>query len=73
MRCKRGDGDVLAVAGGVVEQDAHTHPAVGGLEQFLHQHPRADAVMHDVVLQIETTLGVADQFGAGGEGFGAVR
>ena len=72
MRRQRGDDPVQAIAGGVVEQNAHAHATVGRLEQFLHQHPRADAVMNDVVLQIEAALGVADQLGAGGEGFGAV-
>ena len=72
MRSQRGDDLVEAIAGGVVEQDAHAHATVGSLEQFLHQHPRADAVMDDVVLQVEAALGVADQLGAGGEGFGAV-
>ncbi len=57
MRRQRGDDLVQAIAGGVVEQDAHAHAAVGGLEQFLHQHPRADAVVDDVVLQIEAGLG----------------
>ncbi|MNG02675.1 hypothetical protein D3C84_857150 [compost metagenome] len=72
MRREGGDGAVLVVAGGVVEQNTHAHAAVGGLEQFVHQHPCADAVMHDVVLQIEAALCVSNQFGAGGKGFGAV-
>ncbi|MNF92902.1 hypothetical protein D3C84_755610 [compost metagenome] len=72
MRREGGDGAIQAIAGGVVEQDPHTHATVGGLEQFLHQHSRTDAVMHDVVLQIEAALGVADQFGTGGKRLGAV-
>ncbi|MNP63801.1 hypothetical protein D3C76_1592420 [compost metagenome] len=52
MRRQGGDGDVLAVAGGVVEENAYTHAAVSSLEHFFHQHSRTDAVMHDVVLQI---------------------
>ncbi len=67
-----GDDLVEAVAGGVVQQDAHTHATVGGLEQFIHQHARADAVVDDVVLQVEAGLGVPDQLGAGHEGFAAV-
>ncbi|MNE98639.1 hypothetical protein D3C80_1971840 [compost metagenome] len=72
MRRQRGDDLVQTVAGGVVEQNAHAHAAIGSLEQFLHQHSRADAVMDDVVLQIKAGLGVADQFGAGGERLAAV-
>ena len=34
MRRQRGDGPVQAIAGGVVEQNAYAHAAVGGLEQF---------------------------------------
>ncbi|MCY1444585.1 hypothetical protein D9M71_610650 [compost metagenome] len=52
MCCEGGDGDVLAVAGGVVEENAYTHAAVSSLEHFFHQQSRTDAVMHDVVLQI---------------------
>lgn len=72
MGGKGRDDLVEPVAGGVIQQDAHTHAAVGGLEQFINQHARADAVMHDVVLQVEAGLGVADQLGAGHEGFAAV-
>ncbi|MNV25039.1 hypothetical protein D3C71_1161220 [compost metagenome] len=72
MRREGGDGAVQTVAGGVVEQNAYAHATVGGLEDFFHQHSRADAVVHDVVLQIEAGLGVANQLGAGREGFGAV-
>ncbi|MNO56806.1 hypothetical protein D3C76_473280 [compost metagenome] len=72
MRRQRGDGLVQAIAGGVIEQDAHPYAAVRGLEQFRNQHPRADAVMHDVVLQVEAALRVANQLGAGGERLGAV-
>ena len=67
-----GDDLVEAIAGGVVQQNAYAHPAVGGLEQFVHKHACADAVVHDVVLQVEAGLGVADQLGAGHEGFTAV-
>ncbi|MNV85460.1 hypothetical protein D3C71_1794240 [compost metagenome] len=73
MRGEGRDDPVQAVAGGVVEQDPHPHTPVGGLEQLRDQHARADAVVHDVVLQVEAALGVTDQFGAGGEGLGAVR
>ncbi|MNT74641.1 hypothetical protein D3C72_2134770 [compost metagenome] len=73
MRGEGRDDLVQAVAGGVVEQHPHPHTPVGGFEQLLNQHARADAVVHDVVLQVEAALGVTDQFGAGGEGLGAVR
>ena len=72
--CRQGGDDLVeAVAGGVVEQDAHAHATVGSLEHFLHQHPRADAVVDDVVLQIEADLGMANQLGPGGKGLTAVR
>ena len=67
MRRQGRDDLVEAVAGGVVEQDAHAHTTVGRLEHFLHQHPRADAVVDDVVLQIEADLGMANQFGPRGK------
>ena len=63
---------VQAVAGGVVEQNAYTHAAVGGTQQFVHQGAGAEAVVHDVVLQVDAGLGVADQFGAGAKCFVAV-
>ncbi|MNF95696.1 hypothetical protein D3C84_784610 [compost metagenome] len=67
------DDLIEAIAGGVVQQDAHAHAPVGGLEQFVHQHPCADAVVDDVVLQIQAALGVANQLGPGDERVGAVR
>ena len=67
-----GDDLVQAVAGGVVQQDTHPHAAIGGLEQFVHQHPCADAVVDDVVLQVEAALRAANQFGPGDERLGAV-
>ncbi len=67
-----GDGLVEAVAGGVVQQDADAHATVSRFEQFIHQHAGADAVVHDVVLQVEAALGITDQFGAGHEGFAAI-
>ena len=67
-----GDDLIEAVAGGVVQQDTHTHATVGGLEQFIHEQAGADAVVDDVVLQVEAGLGVADQFGAGHERLAAV-
>ncbi|MNC15862.1 hypothetical protein D3C75_636950 [compost metagenome] len=73
VRGEGGNDAVQAIAGRVIKQYPHPHAPVGGLEQFLDQHARADAVVHDVVLQIEAALGVADQFGAGGEGLGTVR
>ena len=69
---QRGDLAVAAVAGGVVEQEADAHAAVGGLQQLHGEQPRAEAVVGDVVLQVEAALGVADQFGADGEGLVAV-
>ena len=72
MRRHRGDDEVQAVAGGVVDQDAHAHATVSGLEQFIRQHSCTDAVVNDVVLQIEAALRIADQLGARGKGFGAV-
>ncbi|MNF99719.1 hypothetical protein D3C84_826310 [compost metagenome] len=73
MGCQGRNGAVLAVAGRVVEQNAKAYAAVGSLEHFIHQHACADAVMHDVVLQVDAALSVADQFGPRGEGFSAVR
>ncbi len=64
--------DVQAVAGGVVEQNAHAHATVGGAQQFMHQGAGAEAIVDDVVLQIDARLGVADQFGAGAERLVAV-
>ena len=55
----------LAIAGGVVQQDPHAHATVGGLEHLVHQHPGADAVVNDVVLQVEAALRVANQLGPG--------
>ncbi|MNR23853.1 hypothetical protein D3C85_1409010 [compost metagenome] len=63
---------VEAVTGGVIEQDAHPYAAVGGLQQFMHQGAGAQAVVDDVILQVDARPGVADQFGAGAEGFVAV-
>ncbi|MNI28993.1 hypothetical protein D3C73_827980 [compost metagenome] len=69
---QRGDDPVQAIAGGVVEQNPDSYATVGCLEQFVHQHARADAVVDDVVLQIDAALGVADQLGPGHEGLAAV-
>jgi hypothetical protein len=66
------NGVVQAVAGGVVQQNAHSHAAVCGLEQLIDQGARAQAVVNDVVLQIQAGFGVANQFGAGLEGIAAV-
>ena len=68
-----GNGLDLAIAGEVVKQDAHPHATVSGLEQFADQQSGADAVLHDVVLQVEAALRVADQLGTGGKGLAAVR
>ncbi|SCZ40492.1 hypothetical protein SAMN03159306_01290 [Pseudomonas sp. NFACC48-1] len=73
MSGEGGDDLILAIAGGVVQQYPYAHAPVGGLEQFIYQHPRADAVMDDVVLQIQAALGVANQLGPGNERVGAVR
>ncbi|MCY1445143.1 hypothetical protein D9M71_616480 [compost metagenome] len=73
MRRQRGDGLVQAIAGGVIEQNPHADSAVGGVEQLAHQDPRTDAVMDDVILQVEAALGIANQLGAGGESLGTVR
>ena len=63
---------VEAVAGGVVEQHAHAHAAVGGAQQLVDQGSSAQAIMDDVVLQVDARLGVADQLGAGAKGLVAV-
>ncbi|MNH22795.1 hypothetical protein D3C79_826660 [compost metagenome] len=63
---------VQAVAGGVVQQDAHAYASVGGAQQFMDQGPGAQAVVDDVVLQVDAGLRVADQLGAGTEGLVAV-
>ena len=62
---------VQPIAGSVIQQDAHAHPAIRGLEQFVDQHARTEPVMDDVVLQIEAGLRVADQLGAGPKRFTA--
>ncbi|MNC42048.1 hypothetical protein D3C75_908470 [compost metagenome] len=72
MGIKGAHDGVQAVAGGVVEQDAHAHATVGGAQQFMHQGAGAQAVVDDVVLQVDARLGVADQFGTGAERLVAV-
>ncbi len=68
-----GDGLIQTVAGGVVQQDAHTNATVSRLEQFVDQGARTQAVVDDVILQIKAAFGVADQFGASLERVTAVR
>lgn len=58
---------VQAIAGGVVQQDAHAHATVGGAQQLMHQGAGAEAVVDNVVLQVDARLGVADQLGTGAE------
>ncbi len=72
VRSECGDDFIQPVAGGVVQQNAHANAAIGGFEQFVNQCPRAQAVVNDVVLQVQAGFGVANQLGAGHEGFGAV-
>jgi hypothetical protein len=57
---ERGDELVDAVAGGVVQQDAHAYATVCGLEQLFDQQAGAEAVLNDVVLQIEAGLCIAN-------------
>ncbi|MNT01877.1 hypothetical protein D3C72_1363620 [compost metagenome] len=66
------DDFYLAVAGSVIEQDADTYAAIGCQQHFTHQCPGAETVMHDVVLQIDAFLRIADQLGARPERFTAV-
>ncbi|RMN75914.1 hypothetical protein ALQ52_04421 [Pseudomonas cannabina pv. alisalensis] len=73
MRRQRGNRLVQPVAGGVVQQDAHANATVSRLEQLIDQRACAQAVVDDVVLQVEAAFGVADQFGARLECITAVR
>src|SRR5690606_7979484 len=70
---EQGDLVVLAVAGGVVQQQAYAHAAVCRTQQFVDQGAGAEAVVDDVVLQVEAAAGGADQLGACGEGLVAGR
>jgi len=72
MRGQRRDNLLQSIAGGVIQQNPHTNAAVGGAEQFAYQYPRTNAVMDDVVLQVEAALGVANQLGAGVESLGTI-
>ncbi len=73
VRGQSADAVVLAMAGGVIQQQPHAHAAVGGLQHFVDQRTCGEAVMDDVVLDIEADLRRADHLGACGEGFGALR
>ena len=72
VRRERRDPVVMSVAGGVVQQQAHAYAAIGGLQQFVDQRPRGQAVMDDVVLHVQAELGRADHLAAGGERLGAL-
>ena len=72
VRGEGGDDFIQAVAGGVVQQDADAYAAICGLQQLIDQRPRAEAVVNDVVLEVQAGLGIADQFGPRHEGFSAV-
>src|ERR1700712_2341436 len=72
MRRQRCNDFIQTVPGGVVQQDSPPHAPVGGFEQFIDQRPSAQAVMDDVVLQVQAALGVTDQFGPSHESLGAV-
>ncbi|MNN79763.1 hypothetical protein D3C81_1964350 [compost metagenome] len=73
MRSERRDNALQVIAGGVIEQNPHADSAVGGVEEFAYQYPRTDAVVDDVVLQVEAGLCVANQLCAGGESLGTIR
>ncbi|MNV53323.1 hypothetical protein D3C71_1454670 [compost metagenome] len=66
------DDFFLAVAGSVIEQDAYPYAAICCQQHFMHQRPSAETVMHDVVLQIDGFLRIADQLRARPECFTAV-
>ncbi|MNN06163.1 hypothetical protein D3C81_1189450 [compost metagenome] len=71
----RGEGGHLvvdAVAGGVIEQDANPHTAVGSLQQLVDQGAGTETVVDDVVLQVDARLGVANQLGPRAKRFIAV-
>ena len=70
---EQGDLVVAAVAAGVVQQQAHAHAPVGGAQHLVDQRAGAEAVMHDVVLQVEAAARRAHQLGTGGEGLVAGR
>lgn len=40
--------------------------------QFAHQYPSTDAVVNDVVLQVDAALSIANQLGACGESLGTI-
>ncbi len=72
VRGQSGDELVVTVAGGVIQEYAHAHAAVSCLDQLFDQQAGAQAVLDDVVLQVEAGLGVADQLGASPKGLATV-
>ncbi|MNP09983.1 hypothetical protein D3C76_1021130 [compost metagenome] len=72
MRRQCRDNSLQVIAGGVIEQDPDADATVGGDEQLAHQYPSTDAVVDDVVLQVDAALSIANQLGACGESLGTI-
>src|SRR3546814_11734010 len=58
---------IVAFGVQVVEQDAHAHPALGGLPCLVCQQAAGGIVVPDVVLQVEAAPGLARRQRARGE------
>ncbi len=68
--------DDLLVAGNgrpVVDQHAHAHAAIGGLQQLAGQQPPGLVAAKDEVLQIQRSLGGVDHLHPGQESVDADR
>ncbi|MNZ49768.1 hypothetical protein D3C78_675440 [compost metagenome] len=59
MGCQRTQLIVTAVAADVVEQHAHAHTTIRRTQHFVDQRAGGEAVVHDVVLDIQAALGLA--------------
>jgi hypothetical protein len=54
---KGGQTSVVALGRHVIEQQAHSHPAIGRFEEVLDKYVPREIGMEEIVLQINTALG----------------
>ena len=60
MGVEGGEDVVHAVGVVVIQQEAHAHAALGGLEQLAQQLPACGVVVPDVVLRVDGHAGVVN-------------